>query len=405
MIEFFKFIKGYVYIKVTGFSPERFVNLCGNHGMLIWNLKKKEDAYYLCISVENFFRLRSILKKTGTKVVIIKKCGLPFLLPIISKKSLFLIGFIIAIIFWIWSSNQVWNINVLGNYKITDETVLKDLKQIQIQPGIYKKEINTENIERFVREKYKEVTWVSAKVDGTNLNIEMKENDVVLEKIEMLSKTDTATNLVAEKDGVIVSIVVRNGITTLKPGDKVKKGDVLVSGSIPVYLEDGTVDKYQYCNADADIIVEHKVLKKEKIQLKYLDKIYTGREKKKYCYRNLNLLNKSYKKKISYFKYDIFTFHENKVLLDKIKIPTFFEKRVYREYYLKEEIYSTKDIKDIIKRKYNKILESFQEKGVQIIKKNVKIDKNNEYFWMTVELVIQEKIGESRKILHKEKNE
>ena len=39
LIKIIKFINGYVKIKVYGYSPERFLNLCSNHQILIWDLK------------------------------------------------------------------------------------------------------------------------------------------------------------------------------------------------------------------------------------------------------------------------------------------------------------------------------------------------------------------------------
>ena len=99
MIGFFKYLKGYLCICVTGFSPERFMNLCSNRDIILWNIYKEQDAYYMCISIEGFYKLRPIVKKTGTKVAITKRCGLPFLLSGIWKRKIFLLGFILAALF------------------------------------------------------------------------------------------------------------------------------------------------------------------------------------------------------------------------------------------------------------------------------------------------------------------
>ena len=47
-----KFAKGFVLVRLSGYAPERFFNLCSNHDILIWNLVYTEDAYEFCISID-----------------------------------------------------------------------------------------------------------------------------------------------------------------------------------------------------------------------------------------------------------------------------------------------------------------------------------------------------------------
>ena len=42
MVELLKNLKGYLRIKVWGFSPERFINLCGNKDILLWDIVKED---------------------------------------------------------------------------------------------------------------------------------------------------------------------------------------------------------------------------------------------------------------------------------------------------------------------------------------------------------------------------
>ncbi len=49
-----KYIGGYLEVVLSGYAPERFLNLCGNHNILIWNLRKEEDVYRFFISIRAF---------------------------------------------------------------------------------------------------------------------------------------------------------------------------------------------------------------------------------------------------------------------------------------------------------------------------------------------------------------
>ena len=77
-ISLLKYIKGYLLVHLTGYAPERFLNMCGKRNILVWNLRKTEDGYYFNISVEGYKALRPILKKTRTRAAITERHGMPF---------------------------------------------------------------------------------------------------------------------------------------------------------------------------------------------------------------------------------------------------------------------------------------------------------------------------------------
>lgn len=77
--QFIWYLKGYVRIRVSGYSPERFLNACRYKNIYIWDLKRVCGAYEMNLSVSGFRRLKEIIRKTGTKVCIIRRSGLPFL--------------------------------------------------------------------------------------------------------------------------------------------------------------------------------------------------------------------------------------------------------------------------------------------------------------------------------------
>ena len=71
-------VQGYVKIRIKGYSPERFLNLCRYHKIYIWGLTPCDNAYEMYVSLRGFRRLRPLVRKTHTKVVLVKRYGLPF---------------------------------------------------------------------------------------------------------------------------------------------------------------------------------------------------------------------------------------------------------------------------------------------------------------------------------------
>ena len=97
MVEFLKYVRGYLRIRVSGFSPERFMNLCSNKGILLWKIEREGDVYYMNIHLDGFRALRPIVRKTGTKVAVLERCGLPFFLPKLFRRKAFIGGLMLAV--------------------------------------------------------------------------------------------------------------------------------------------------------------------------------------------------------------------------------------------------------------------------------------------------------------------
>lgn len=66
------YLKGYVRIRITGYSPERFLNACRYKNIYIWDLKRVCGSYEMNLTIDGFRRLKEIVRKTGTKVCIIR---------------------------------------------------------------------------------------------------------------------------------------------------------------------------------------------------------------------------------------------------------------------------------------------------------------------------------------------
>ena len=97
MLNLLKQTRGYLRIRVSGFSPERFMNLCSNRDVLLWDIVRDGDGYIMCVSLQSFYQLKAIVRKTRTKVVIIERCGLPFLVPVMQKRRVFMAGLILTV--------------------------------------------------------------------------------------------------------------------------------------------------------------------------------------------------------------------------------------------------------------------------------------------------------------------
>lgn len=390
MVRLLKYLRGYVRIRVWGFSPERFMNLCSNRGILLWDIVRKGDTYSMCINLGNFWELRPIAKKTGTRVAVLERYGLPFFLPKLFRRKVFVAGLILTVAFWLLSSLFIWDIRLEGNYQITEDVFGEFLEEQQVRVGMRSEELDIEALEKEIRRRFPQVTWASAKLNGTRLQIDIKENDapIIIEK----PQTAEGMDLVSEYGGTIVSMIVRSGVPKAAIGDVVEQGAVLVEGRVPVYNEDATVREYRYVNADADIVLEHVTNHIITIPCDYVKKEYTGREKKSYY---LKFGEKSFRlpEERPFLVYDSLFRESRTAAFEKLNIPVFWGSVTHREYQNVEYCYTPEEAKAILNQKLMVFLASLEEKGVQIIEKNVRIDTDGSAWAAAGEFLVREPVG------------
>ncbi len=389
MMALLKYIKGYVQIRVWGFSPERFLNLCSVRGILIWDISREADTYIMCISLENFYKLRPITRKTGTRAVIQKRVGLPFFVPALKKRKMFLVGFLLCVAFWIVSSFFVWDIRVEGGYHITQEQILSYLKQNKIGPGMRKSSLQIEEMEKGLRRQFPLITWTSARLEGIRLVIQIKENDTPV--IEPVQEETAGKNLIAPYTGKICSILVRSGVPKVQAGSEVKEGDILVEGRVPVYNDDATIREYFYVDADADIVLEHTQSHQESLPYRYVNREYTGRTQEGFL---LQLGTQEWKVRgnASFLSYDSIVRRSRPVLFEKLSIPVFGGTITHREYQNVEHLYSEEEAKALLAEKMSEFFSKCEEKGVQILEKNVTIDSRDDLWVLDADFMVREKV-------------
>jgi similar to stage IV sporulation protein len=396
MIRLLKYLRGYLRIKVWGFSPERFMNLCSAHNILLWDIKHDQSIFEMCISLKGFYKLRPIARKTGTKVAILKRVGLPFFVPKILSKKVFLLGLFLSIAFWIVSTFFVWKIELSGNLRITDDLFMSFLDEQQIRIGISKSSLDLAALEKLIRKTFPEITWVSTKVEGTNLLITVKENDAPILPTQDETK-EIGSHLVSTVQGVVVSMIVRSGVPQVSIGDPIEVGTILVSGQIPIYNDDATIRSYEYVDADADLVIEHVLTHEETLPYDYIQRVYTGREKRKYFLRFREKELRSIQE-INYPYYDsIMTPIQPELLLD-LHIPLQWGYYRYREYQNVEHEYSLDEAQNLLTQKLQTFMTELVEKGVQIISKNVRMDTVGGQWVIGAELLVREPAMESVQI-------
>ena len=383
------FWKGCIKIQVRGEQTERFLNLCRGRKICIRNLCCHPDgALTGILAVKDFFLLGPLCRKTGVRIHIVEKHGLPFFFYRSKKRKAFFLGILLCIGLLIFLSGHIWNIRIEGNRQCSTGESLEFLDDQGITHGISRKKINCSEIAAAVREKYPEITWVSAKLEGTRLTLEVQEGIFTGDD---MPKEQTASNLAAEKDGTIVKMVTRAGVPLLHPGDTCKKGDILVSGVLELKNDSQEVYQYQYVKADADVYIQYKLAYYHEVPMEYQEEVFAGTEKKGGCVRLGNWIFTFGGKKENGWQQSV-EYHPWQVT-ENFFLPASYGKIVRKEYRKTAKKRTEKEAKIVsweILQAYEKKL---MEKGLQISANNVKIEVDHKTCISKGSLEIIEKTG------------
>ncbi len=384
---------GYLRIRLSGYSPERFLNLCSAGGIEIWDLKYRNGTYEFYMTLKGYRSCKALVRKAKVRLRILKKLGLPFFLHKNRKRKLMFTGFVSFFVLLYVMSLFLWDISFDGNYRYTDEVLTGYLKEQDIRYGMYKKTISCEDIEFGIRNQFPEITWVSARVSGTRLLVKIKENEV-LSSIPV--KDESPCDLVAARAGTITKMIVRRGVPKVTIGDTVEAGQLLVASGVPITNDAEELVRTDYVHAEADIYAKTERQYTKRIPNLHTVKAKTGKTKRGYYIRaldyNMTFLLPSGKD--SLWQY---VMEERQLrIFEDFYLPFYLGNISGEEYVTYERTYTEEEKNRLAEQIQGQYLENLMEKGVQIIENNVKILDNESVLTIEGHVTAEELIGQTK---------
>ncbi len=340
MLYFLRYLKGYLKISVSGDYFERILNIAAISRISIWQTRLCKNGLVTYISIDDFKKLRVLLRKSKCKVHILKKYGLPFKVNKSKNRIGIYIGIILLFATLVFLQNKIWVIEVTGNKNINAQEIIHGCQKIGITEGINKTQINTKRDRERLMLVCDGLAWASLNIEGCVLNVNVTE-------IDAKDTSNLPTNLKADFDGIIKKIDVTTGNCVVKIDDAVKKGDILVSGIIDhknetvftksqgsVFAE--TVRDFSFYQAyqSEKELKSGKKAKKSVLEILSLKlPLYLGSESKPYISSteivNLKLFNK--KIPIKLYNKEFYFTEKVKITYSEKEITQMLEKRMLNE--------------------------------------------------------------------------
>ena len=187
----------------------------------------------------------AICEKMGVSSVNVRFSGLHSFLNRYKKRFGAIAGIIIFSLLLAYLSSVLWCLEIRGTKAVNKYELMGLLRQNGVETGVFLNSIQCNEIERYLSESDERILKVTANLVGCKLFIEVLEREPEIRK----ETEHPPGDIVASRDGEIVSADVFNGTPKVRVGDAVVKGDLLIDGKM--LLPDGSV---RFVPADGKIV-------------------------------------------------------------------------------------------------------------------------------------------------------
>lgn len=226
LIRLLRFFKGYVIFTCSGGFPERFINLCSQNGINLWDAKSTGGVLTAKTFASAYRHIRPCAKKSGMKIKIKEKCGFPFIIRPYLKRKGITAGVILSAVLLIYLSSCIWTVSVSGNEKFTSAQIISLAEKYGVYTGNFRKNIDIKATQEAIKATVDSISWFSVNINGSAVSIELTE---AVGSNEIIDSTEPC-NIISDADGELISLEAYVGTPAVKTGSAVSKGTLLISG-------------------------------------------------------------------------------------------------------------------------------------------------------------------------------
>ena len=221
-------LRGQVRAEIVCEHPERVLNLCGERGLPFKDLRRGENgSLFMTLSHGDYDRLRDALKNMDCEIRPARQIGFRAALSALARRQTLCVFAVIVPTALFLGSFFVWDYDIRGNETVPDERILRALEKQGVGLCSFGLSLDGEDIRNHVLLDVPELEWISVNVSGYRAHVQVRERTPPPEAVD----TDTPANVVARRDGLVLSVSALDGKAAVMPGASVLAGDLLISGT------------------------------------------------------------------------------------------------------------------------------------------------------------------------------
>ncbi|MBQ6934552.1 MAG: sporulation protein YqfD [Clostridia bacterium] len=381
MTDIIKLLKNRIIFVIEGPYVEKILNRIDEAEKIE---RIDADKARVTASLKEYRKIRDFCRANGYKTKIKRKSGIAFSTYFLRGRYGLLVGLGIFIFTLYILTSRIWTLSVTSDQ--ADEMRIYEIaSQYGIVSGAKKADLDIPKINRDVMINYPELQYFNVNFYGCHGEIVVKQRDNFKQVVDENAYCD----IVADRDGIVEKIIVKDGTAAVETGDTVIAGDMLIRGEISYVKDEETVT--QPVRASGEITLRTWRRHYEAVPKYFNFKAYTGRERKKYklivgnrCFPLYFLEKNPYMCYDKRYKVSYFT------LFDGNRLPLGLSCETYREAEFKKAVFEA-DESEIFKEMRENLLS--RSGIVEIRSDSFEIIDKGEYHLAKYEAECLEKAG------------
>ena len=266
-------MRGDITVRAECLMPQKLLERALRHGAEFRSVRLEGERALIAECDENSATLLiDLCARYGVPARTLKRRGRSALRDLAKRRATLPLGLAIgALLCWLFLS-RVWLVDIAFSGEaasLGDASAICDLAQDHgIRPGISRR-IDLDALGKELQAEAGGYSYIGARLRGVRLVIEA----VPEVPSPPLYNVEAARDLVADRDGIVMSAVARAGELCVQPGDAVRRGQLLIRGE-----ELATKEETRPIAALGEVIVRAWFTGEASLPLRETVERFTGRE-------------------------------------------------------------------------------------------------------------------------------
>ena len=226
-MDVWKSIAGMLAVELTSAEPEQTLTACNASGIELFQLQRQGDlTCRFRIRRRDYRKAAALARKRGDSLRILEKTGVYWLAGRALYRPVLLFGAAMMLFLALFLPSRVLFVEVEGNSAVPSRLIQEAAEDCGIGFGASRREVRSEKMKNALLSRVPELQWAGVNTKGCIATISVRERTLP----QTSQQTGTVSNILASRDGYILSATVTSGTALFQVGQTVKEGQTLISG-------------------------------------------------------------------------------------------------------------------------------------------------------------------------------
>lgn len=222
-----RWFPGWVRVETEGGYPERLLNGITAWNIQVWRVQRQGETTRFCCFARDYRRLRPLARRSCARMRVVRKYGLPFRLHRYRCRRGLMAAVALYGMLLLLLAPRIWVVDVVG---CEDAALIEQIRMVAAQYGVTvgarTDRLQIKQLEIAGMDQLPSLAWMTVNPSGSVARVEVAVRGPTPQVLDLTQPSD----LVAVRDGLIVSMRVPGGDKRVRVGEAVSAGTLLVSG-------------------------------------------------------------------------------------------------------------------------------------------------------------------------------